>query len=68
MPYCISYNKLGVQYYHSIVSRRQVLIQRTCITFINIPLNKFGSCPECDQVFTKKCDHRYHAQNMISDQ
>ncbi|RNA31091.1 hypothetical protein BpHYR1_049924 [Brachionus plicatilis] len=25
-----------------------------------------GSCPECDQVFTKKCDHMYHVQNVIT--
>ncbi|RNA00363.1 hypothetical protein BpHYR1_039655 [Brachionus plicatilis] len=35
------------------------------VTCKQLFLNNMGSCPECDQVFTKKCDHRYHVQNVI---
>ncbi|RNA18134.1 hypothetical protein BpHYR1_022511 [Brachionus plicatilis] len=27
---------------------------------------KFGSCPECDQVFTKKSDHRFKKRKRKS--
>ncbi|RNA28870.1 hypothetical protein BpHYR1_028895 [Brachionus plicatilis] len=28
------------------------------ISAVNFSSKFFGSCPECDQLFTKKCDHR----------